>query len=56
MTTVFLLPCTQYAFDPEEGRALGDAARTTLMIRNIPNKYTQAMVLDILKEHCGYGP
>ena len=40
----------QYAFDPVEGRKPG--ARTTLMIRNIPNKYTQAMLLDILEDLC----
>lgn len=42
----------EYAFDPEEGRKRGAAARTTLMIRNIPNKYTQAMLLDILEDVC----
>ncbi len=41
---------SQYAFDPVEGRKPG--ARTTLMIRNIPNKYTQAMLLDILEDLC----
>ena len=40
----------QYTFDPVEGRKPG--ARTTLMIRNIPNKYTQAMLLDILEGLC----
>lgn len=36
---------TQFALDPDRAREGGDP-RTTIMIRNIPNKYTQRMLLD----------
>jgi hypothetical protein len=39
----------QYHFNPEECRAAAqEDMRCTLMIRNIPNKYTQKMLLDLL--------
>ncbi|KAK9831621.1 hypothetical protein WJX74_002914 [Apatococcus lobatus] len=41
----------QYQFDPEEPSRKGAGARRTLMIRNIPNKYTQAMLLEMLDSH-----
>ena len=45
----------QFQFDPEEPSRKGSSARRTLMIRNIPNKYTQAMILEMLDSHsrCG---
>ena len=45
----------QFQFDPEEPGRKGSSARRTLMLRNIPNKYTQAMLLEMLDSHsrCG---
>ncbi len=39
-----------YALDLEK-IARGDDKRTTLMIKNIPNKYTQKMLLSTVDEH-----
>lgn len=39
-----------YSLDLDRVRA-GDDARTTLMIKNIPNKYTQKMLLATIDEH-----
>lgn len=41
----------QFQFDPDEPPRRGASARRTLMIRNIPNKYTQAMLLEMLDSH-----
>jgi len=38
----------QFEFSMDEARAESANARTTLMIRNIPNKYSQKMLLDVL--------
>jgi len=38
----------QFQFSLDEARAKSTNARTTLMIRNIPNKYSQKMLLDVL--------
>eukprot|EP00803_Ostreobium_quekettii_P000171 evm.model.scf_1510.1 EVM.evm.TU.scf_1510.1 scf_1510:6152-11784(+) len=38
----------QYEFSMDEARTKSANARTTLMIRNIPNKYSQKMLLDVL--------
>ena len=40
-----------YAIDPAQVRSSEDK-RTTLMIKNIPNKYTQQMLLDTVDEYC----
>jgi len=37
-----------FEFKPEEALADSSHTRTTIMIRNIPNKYTQATMLDML--------
>lgn len=39
----------QYAFSVEEAQSGRKDARATLMIRNIPNKYTQPMLLELLE-------
>ncbi|CAM6026231.1 unnamed protein product [Sphagnum balticum] len=41
----------QYMFDEKELQS-DESTRTTLMIRNIPNKYSQAMLLQLLDRHC----
>ncbi|XP_024383881.1 protein MEI2-like 5 isoform X2 [Physcomitrium patens] len=41
----------QYIFD-ESGVQTNDTHRTTLMIKNIPNKYSQQMLLSLLDTHC----
>nr|XP_024397185.1 protein terminal ear1-like isoform X2 [Physcomitrium patens]XP_024397186.1 protein terminal ear1-like isoform X2 [Physcomitrium patens]PNR39818.1 hypothetical protein PHYPA_020098 [Physcomitrium patens] len=41
----------QYLFD-ETGVQTNDTQRTTLMIKNIPNKYSQQMLLSLLDTHC----
>ncbi|KAH7315752.1 hypothetical protein KP509_21G063900 [Ceratopteris richardii] len=38
-----------FRFDEDEAESTG---KTTLMIRNIPNKYTQEMLIAMLDEHC----
>lgn len=38
----------QYEFNLEEAQSKSPTARATLMIRNIPNKYSQKMLLDVL--------
>jgi len=38
-----------FAFDVEEAKAGGEKARTTIMIKNIPNKYNQEMLLNVLE-------
>jgi hypothetical protein len=38
----------QFDFDVEEAERGGEFARTTLMIRNIPNKYSQRAMLSVL--------
>ncbi|KAI5055504.1 hypothetical protein GOP47_0029025 [Adiantum capillus-veneris] len=38
-----------FRFDENEAESSG---RTTLMIRNIPNKYTQEMLIAMLDDHC----
>ncbi|MCO5554589.1 hypothetical protein L7F22_008120 [Adiantum nelumboides] len=38
-----------FRFDDNEAESSG---RTTLMIRNIPNKYTQEMLIAMLDDHC----
>lgn len=40
----------QYTFKLDEAEAQGESARKTIMIRNIPNKYTQKMMLSILEK------
>ena len=40
----------QFAFSAEEAQSGKAGARTTLMIRNIPNKYTQPMLLALLEK------
>lgn len=40
----------QFTFKVEEAEEAGDNGRTTVMIRNIPNKYTQRMMLSILEK------
>lgn len=37
-----------FKFNVEEAEAGGDGARTTVMVRNIPNKYTQSVMLAML--------
>ncbi|GMH34439.1 hypothetical protein BSKO_02273 [Bryopsis sp. KO-2023] len=39
---------TQFEFNLDEACSETQSARTTLMIRNIPNKYSQKMLLDVL--------
>jgi hypothetical protein len=39
-----------FEFDLAEADAGGDGARTTLMIKNVPNKYSQATMLEVLHE------
>jgi hypothetical protein len=41
----------QYMFDEGELQP-NESPRTTLMIKNIPNKYSQAMLLQLLDRHC----
>lgn len=44
-----------FVFDPETSQAEGGgagSARTTLMIKNIPNKYSQKMLLATLDKSC----
>ncbi|PSC76092.1 Sn1-specific diacylglycerol lipase beta [Micractinium conductrix] len=41
---------SDFQFSLEEAEAGGPDARCTLMIRNIPNKYTQAMMLSVLQK------
>ncbi|KAJ7530818.1 hypothetical protein O6H91_14G020700 [Diphasiastrum complanatum] len=44
---------TQYVFDEFEAESSSNFnPRTTLMIRNIPNKYSQQMLLELLDQHC----
>jgi protein phosphatase 1 regulatory subunit 42 len=43
-----------YALDLEK-IARGEDKRTTLMIKNIPNKYTQKMLLATVDEHFKVG-
>eukprot|EP00850_Spirogloea_muscicola_P013930 SM000097S24783 [mRNA] locus=s97:214572:218446:+ [translate_table: standard] len=43
---------SQYVFDEFEVQANAAFDRTTLMIKNIPNKYSQAMLLALLDAHC----
>ncbi|KAJ7522727.1 hypothetical protein O6H91_18G024300 [Diphasiastrum complanatum] len=43
---------TRYVFDEFEAVSNSSSPRTTLMIRNIPNKYSQQMLLDLLDQHC----
>merc|ERR1719313_870954 len=38
-----------FAFDVEEAKEGGEKARTTIMIKNIPNKYNQEMLLNVLE-------
>ena len=38
----------QFTFRLDEAEGGDPGARTTLMIRNIPNKYSQAMMLSVL--------
>eukprot|EP00210_Caulerpa_lentillifera_P002299 g2207.t1 len=40
----------QFQFNLAEATSDPSGARTTLMIRNIPNKYSQKMLLDVLKK------
>lgn len=40
----------QFQFNVAEAKSDPSAARTTLMIRNIPNKYSQKMLLDVLNK------
>ena len=40
----------QFQFNLAEANNDPSAARTTLMIRNIPNKYSQKMLLDVLNK------
>ncbi|CAK9216999.1 unnamed protein product [Sphagnum troendelagicum] len=42
---------SQYIFD-EGDQQSNESPRTTLMIKNIPNKYSQAMLLQLLDRHC----
>lgn len=39
---------SQFEFSLAEAEAGGEGARTTVMIRNVPNKYTQAAMLEVL--------
>ncbi|OAE18552.1 hypothetical protein AXG93_1923s1080 [Marchantia polymorpha subsp. ruderalis] len=41
----------QYTFNADQAK-LGHETRTTLMIKNIPNKYNQPMLLALLDQHC----
>ncbi|MCO5563687.1 hypothetical protein L7F22_017334 [Adiantum nelumboides] len=43
---------THYQFDEGEIYAHPSNPRTTLMIQNIPNKYSQKMLLTMLDQHC----
>lgn len=44
---------SHYAFDEERVEAHPEGPpRTTLMIKNIPNKYSQGMLLALLDQHC----
>ena len=42
-----------FAFDVEEAATGGKLARTTVMIKNIPNKYSQRMLLQVLEATYG---
>ncbi|KAL3701746.1 hypothetical protein R1sor_019768 [Riccia sorocarpa] len=42
----------QYAFNADPAEQNLDTPRTTLMIKNIPNKYNQPMLLTLLDQHC----
>jgi hypothetical protein len=42
----------QYTFSEFEAELQRENPRTTLMIKNIPNKYSQAMLLALLDAHC----
>ncbi|XP_057870064.2 protein terminal ear1 homolog [Cryptomeria japonica] len=43
---------TQFAFDEDEALSNSAQARTTIMIKNIPNKYDLDMILKVLDSHC----
>eukprot|EP01018_Ginkgo_biloba_P021231 Gb_33381 [translate_table: standard] len=44
--------CDQYVFDIKEAELKKGSPRTTLMIKNIPNKYSQPMLFALLDHHC----
>ena len=48
--TTHRMPCAwlQFEFSLEEAESGRPDARTTVMIRNIPNKYTQAVMQEVL--------
>ncbi|CAM6087143.1 unnamed protein product [Calypogeia fissa] len=41
-----------YVFNADQAEMNSDSPRTTLMIKNIPNKYSQSMLLALLDQHC----
>ncbi|MCO5571613.1 hypothetical protein L7F22_025359 [Adiantum nelumboides] len=42
----------QFEYDEEQVLSTSGQPRTTLMIKNIPNKYSQQMLLSLLDHHC----
>ncbi|GLJ18311.1 hypothetical protein SUGI_0324030 [Cryptomeria japonica] len=43
---------SNFAFDEAKAESNSSDARTTVMIKNIPNKYSQQMLLSMLDQHC----
>ncbi|XP_031477251.1 protein terminal ear1 [Nymphaea colorata] len=43
---------TQFAFDEAKATSNWIDPRTTVMIKNIPNKYSQKLLLNMLDQHC----
>lgn len=43
---------SHFAFDEAKAESNSSEARTTVMIKNIPNKYSQQMLLSMLDQHC----
>lgn len=43
---------SHFAFDEAKAESNSSDARTTVMIKNIPNKYSQQMLLSMLDQHC----
>eukprot|EP01018_Ginkgo_biloba_P024442 Gb_20291 [translate_table: standard] len=43
---------SHFAFDEAKAESNCSDARTTVMIKNIPNKYSQQMLLSMLDQHC----